>query len=217
MAEMLKITKGQPFVVYVPLVQLNTDGEVAIDATALTDISVQLACACGTTISVVPSTYENYLVLELSNDLAVGVYNLNIVATTGDGQQFSLRQKNAIEIVEWDKDSNWQDYIIGEHIELTDQLFIAGTFLTDEEYTALKQELQEAIAAAEQAEADADAAKETLTNAATALGNLPTLLISQQTTIENQQTLISELSGGIVMMTEDEYEPALEELATNFV
>lgn len=155
----LRITKNQPFVLYVPLVVLNADGtKEPVQADTLTDIQVTLQAPCGTTQAIVPQAFEQWLVLSLPATLATSVYNVLVTATLAGGRDFSLRIKGCFEVVEWDEQSNWRDYIVGDHIAL-DQAFIAGAYYTDAEYAELKAELRAAIAATEQAKRDADAAK----------------------------------------------------------
>lgn len=155
----LRITKNQPFVLYVPLVILNADGtKEPVQADTLTDIQVTLQAPCGSTQAIVPTAFEQWLVLSLPATLATSVYNVLVTATLAGGRDFSLRIKGCFEVVEWDEQSNWRDYIVGDHIAI-DQAFIAGAYYTDAEYAELKTELRAAIAAAEQAKRDADAAK----------------------------------------------------------
>ena len=159
MAEIVKITKNQPFVLYVPLVILNGDGsKEAVEAVALTNVSVKLNSACEEQ-SATHNTFERYLVLDLPATLNVGVYAVIITATLPQGRQFSLRIKRAFEVVDWDIQSNWRDYLVGAHIELNDQPFIAGVFTTDADIERLKAELRASIAAAERQIAAAQAAK----------------------------------------------------------
>lgn len=161
MAKTVKITAGQPFTVFVPLVILNADGtKEAVEANTLTDVSVK-AQNGAREYTVPANTYDRYLVLQVSkNLLPVGVYDLIITATLQSGRAFRLAMQEAIGVMSWDWQTNWRDYLVGEHIELCDQPFIAGEFMTDAELEALKQQLREQIAAAEQAEAEAIAEKE---------------------------------------------------------
>lgn len=159
MAEIVKITKGQPFVLYVPLVILNGDGsKEAVEAASLSDVTVKMLNACEES-SATYNTFERYLVLDLPATLNTGVYAVVITATLPQGRQFALRIKRAFEVVDWDSQSNWRDYIVGDHIELTDQPFIAGVFATDADIERLKEELRQQKAAAAQAQAEAEAAK----------------------------------------------------------
>jgi hypothetical protein len=159
MAEIVKITKDQPFVLYVPLVILNGDGsKEVVDAASLSNVLVKLQSACGETESTF-STFDHYLVLDLPATLTTGVHAVIITANLPQGRQFALRIKRAFEVVDWDFQSNWRDYLVGDHIELTDQPFIAGVFATDADIERLKEELRQQKAAAAQAQAEAEVAK----------------------------------------------------------
>ena len=157
--ETIKITKGQPFVLWIPTIMLNADGEQAVDAGTLTDVVVEVTNGCEAK-SVVFHAFEHWLVLEFGNDLNVGPCSIRIRGVLESGRAFSLALSKPVEIVNWDKESNWDRFIIGDHIELTDHPFITGAFLTDAEYEELKAKLRQSIAAAEQAEEEAQAAKE---------------------------------------------------------
>ena len=161
MAKTVKITAGQPFTVFVPLVILNADGtKEAVEANTLTGVSVKAQNGAHV-YDVQTSTYDHYLVLQVSKDLLpVGVYDLIITATLQGGREFRLAMQEAIGVMSWDWQTNWRDYLVGDHIELCDQPFIAGEFVTDAELEELKRELREAIAEAEQAKAEAIAEKE---------------------------------------------------------
>lgn len=161
MAEIVKITKDQPFALYVPLVILNADGsKESVDASALTNTTVTIQRACEDPQEVLQkSAFEHFLILQFEAGLTVGEYAMLLTATLPTGRQFTLRFKRAFAIVEWDCQSNWRDYLVGDHIELTDQPFIAGYGIPDAEYDALKAELRAKIAEFEEAKTEADAAK----------------------------------------------------------
>lgn len=161
MAEIVKITCGQPFVVYLPLVILNADGsKEAVDASRLTDVVVKLQAQGMDDVTVTTEAYEQYLVLNIPGTMPVAEYNIIVNATLASGRLFTLRMSRALGVMAWDWQTNWRDYLVGEHIDLCDQPFIAGEFTTDAEYEALKQQLRLRIAEAEQAEAEAIAEKE---------------------------------------------------------
>lgn len=173
MAEIVKITRNQPFVLYVPLVILNADGsKESVDASSLTNISVTYQRACEDLQNITPTHDGHYLVLQFDADLPVAEYALYVTAKLASGRQFSLRFKRAFAIVEWDHQSNWRDYLVGDHIELNDQPFIAGVLITDAELDRLKEDLQSAIASANQAKADADAVKEVFVEKAAQLDDV---------------------------------------------
>ena len=141
----LRITKNQPFVLYVPLVILNADGSKEIvQAASLSDISARVQAVCGSEHQVLPEKYENFLVFEFPSDMAVGEYNILINAKLDTDRDFSLYLKKAFAVVNWDYESNWQDYLIGDHIVCA-QSFIAGVFNTDADYERLKEQLQQEI------------------------------------------------------------------------
>ena len=173
MAKTVKITAGQPFTVFVPLVILNADGtKEAVEANTLTDVSVK-AQNGAREYTVPANTYDHYLVLQVSKDLLpVGVYDLIITATLQSGRAFRLAMQEAIGVMSWDWQTNWRDYLVGDHIELCDQPFIAGEFVTDAELEELKRELREAIAEAEQAKEEAIAEKEHYAEAVEQLDDL---------------------------------------------
>lgn len=157
--ETLKIVKGQPFVLWVPTIMLNADGKQAIDASTLTNVAVTAGNGCKK-IGIACQPFEHWLVLHFGDDLEVGPYNIRIDGRLESDRGFSLALSKAVEIVNWDKDSNWDRFIVGDHVELTDAPFITGTFYSDAELEALKQEYREKIAEAEEAKAEAEAAKE---------------------------------------------------------
>lgn len=145
MADIVKITKGQPFALFVPLVILNADGtKESVAADTLSEISVVIKGDCSEK-KITPLAHDHYLVLQLPSDLQVAVYAVLVTATLSTGRKFSLRIQRAFEVVNWDCQSNWRDYIVGDHIELTDQPFIAGYYNTDAELERLKEELRQSI------------------------------------------------------------------------
>lgn len=161
MASTIKITKGQPFVLWIPTIILNADSKVPVDSSTLSNVSVHVSSVCnGVDITKSVNYYEHWIVLGFGDDLIVGPYRVEVTGDLASGRSFCLRMSKPFEIVQWDHESNWRDYLVGDHIELSDQPFIAGEFTTDAEYEALKQQLREQIAAAEQAEAEAIAEKE---------------------------------------------------------
>lgn len=185
--ETLKIVKGQPFVLWVPTIMLNADGKQAIDASTLTNVAVTAGNGCKK-IDIGYQPFEHWLVLQFGGNLEVGPYNIRIDGKLESDREFSLALSKAVEIVNWDKDSNWDRFIVGDHVELTDAPFITGTFYTDAELEALKQEAREKIAEAEQAKADAEAAKQEFIEKAEQLDDVAKETTSQ----EIKQLIINE-------------------------
>ena len=162
MSEIIRITKGQPFALYVPLVQLNADGtKEGVDTALLTDTVVIIKGNAAKQV-VTPQTHEHYLVLQLTADLQTAEYALFITATLPTGRPFSLRIKRAFAVVEWDFESNWRDYLVGDHVELNDQLLIAGYFNTDAEIETLKQQYRQRITEAAAARTQYETSKAAL-------------------------------------------------------
>ena len=208
MAEIVKITCGQPFVVYLPLVILNADGsKEAVDASRLTDVVVKLQAQGVDDVTVTTEAYEQYLVLNIPGTMPVAEYNIIVTAALSNGRTFTLRMSRALGVMAWDWQTNWRDYLVGEHIELCDQPFIAGEFTTDAEYEALKQQLREQIAAAEQAEAEAIAEKERYAEAIEHLED-----IAQESTLRQG---VSDIRNDIANIDIDTTTLAKEQTLTN--
>ncbi len=175
----LKITKGQPFALWIPTIILNANGKEPVDSSTLNNINVTVSSACnGTAATPEVKTYSHWIILNFDENLLVGPYRVEITAELMTGRLFSLRINKPFEIVQWDKESNWKDYIIGDHLELTDTPFITGTFVSDAELEELKQELREKNAQLAQAIEDAEAAKAEWERKAAELDD-----VAQQTTL----------------------------------
>lgn len=146
-----------------------------------------------------------------------GTYNV-ILSATYHGAKIRAAYFQELHSVAWNRNSNAEQFLPGSPITM-DAAFIIGGPLTDAELEELKDEYREKNVQLAQAIEDAADAKEAFDEAAEALGDLPQTLNSQQGTIDsqqntinNQQGLIEQLSGGITMMTDAEYQPALSDL-----
>lgn len=155
----LKIVKDQPFVLWIPTIMLNADGEQEIDAGTLTDVVVTASSGCDK-YTIDHHAHEHWLVLEFAGNLKKGPYKITITGKLESGRKFCLAMERPLEIVNWDSESKWDRFIIGDHIELTDHPFITGEFITDEELERLKEEFREKNAQLQQAIEDAEAAKQ---------------------------------------------------------
>lgn len=156
----IKIAKGNAFVYSLPLVELNADGtKENVQAADVQDLQVICARACGATFEPEFTSDGNRLYISFAADLQVAEYNLTVTGSLHAVQDFALQMQAAFEIVQWDSQSNWRDYIIGEAIAPEDTPLIAGVFNSDEEWERLKEELRLQIAAAHAAEEAAEAAK----------------------------------------------------------
>lgn len=210
--ETLKIVKGQPFVLWVPTIMLNADGKQAIDASTLTNVAVTAGNGCKK-IDIGYQPFEHWLVLQFGGDLEVGPYNIRIDGKLESGREFSLALSKAVEIVNWDNDSNWDRFIVGDHVELTDAPFITGTFYTDAELEQLKAEWREKIAEAEQAKEEAEEAKEEFVQKALMLDNVAQQGNNENATLTDTQSAVEALAP--VAQAAEAYNTGKTELAQN--
>lgn len=214
----IKVVEGNAFPLIVRLQTLSYEAvppiEEQIDYTRLTDCVLKVG---GVEYEV--EITEDGVRAIMPATLALGDYNVVFTAKY-EGSDIRAAYLRAITIVKWNEQSNAGECLLGSPVVLPAAVVIGGT-LTDAELEELKEEMREKNAQLAQAIEDAEAAKDAFDESAEALGNLPQTLNSQQgtidsqqNTIKNQQGLIEQLSGGITMMTDDEYQPALEDLAT---
>lgn len=189
---------------WVPTIMLNADGEQAVDATLLTDVTTTAVSGCES-IDIAHHAYEHWIVLEFGGDLKVGPYNIKIAGTLPSGRPFALALSKAVEIVNWDKESNWDRFIVGDHLELRDHPFITGDFITDADYERLKAELVAAREEAETAKAEAEAAKEEWERKAEELED-----VAKETTSQE----IKDRLGNYILSTDVEYAAFKSHMAT---
>ena len=217
----IKVVEGNAFPLIVRLQALSYEAvppiAEQIDYTRLTDCVLKVG---GVEYEV--EITEDGVRAIMPATLALGDYNVVFTAKYEDSD-IRAAYLRAITIVKWNEQSNAGECLLGSPVVLPAAVVIGGT-LTDAELDELKKEYREKNAQLAQAIEDAEEAKEAFDDAAEALGDLPQTLNSQQGTIDsqqntinNQQGLIEQLSGGITMMTDDEYQPALEDLATKLV
>ena len=214
----ISIVDGNDFALVFPLKRRTyVNGQPVdemIDATRLQNVvlkigGVQVQAELGT---------DGVRTVIRNGSFAVGTYDIVLTAKY-QGGAIRAAYFEALVFVQWDDQSDAQLYLPGSPLVM-DAAFVIGGALTDAELQELKQQAIEATEDAREAEAAA-AAKEGFDQAAENLGNLPTTLVQQERTIYSQQgtinaqnTLIGQLSGGVVMMSEDEYAPALADLAS---
>lgn len=149
----LKITQHNDFVIYLPLVVLNTWGAEAVNPALITDISAVVKQSFDAAITPDTSIVESFMVLKFDETLKTGRYDATI-SFKYEGRDITKNIKDFFIIVEYDQHSNWRDYIIGDHVVTDTQAFIAGAHYTDAEYGQLKQQLQQAIAEVEDEKAE---------------------------------------------------------------
>ena len=131
MADIIKVTEGNSFILAKPLIAINAAGEQSpIQVDELTELVCRVYSPCGSEYGVSVSSEENRIFLQVPATMPRGVYNVDITAKR-DEQRISLRLKDCFEIVAWDKQSNWQDYIIDGVVELPTQPTIIGALNID--------------------------------------------------------------------------------------
>lgn len=181
----LKITQHNDFVIYLPLVVLNTWGAEAVNSALITDIDAKVKQSFEAAITPDTSIVESFMVLKFDETLKIGRYDAAI-SFKYEGRDVAKNIKDFFCIVEYDQHSNWRDYIIGDHVITDTQAFIAGAHYTDAEYEQLKQQLTQAIEQVEEEKAEwqrkiaelTDVAKETKATenkeeVLQAIGNIP--------------------------------------------
>lgn len=153
----IKITEGNAFTL---IFQLKRRSYVAerpidkdIDVTRLSNVHVTLGG-----VEYAP-TLETYGVrIDVPATLARGTYD-GLLTAEYDGNAIRGAYESCVQIVAWNAQSNAQQYILGSPVA-TKAAYVLGYMPTDTEVEALKQQLRDQIAAAEQAEAEAIAEKE---------------------------------------------------------
>lgn len=131
MNEKIKVTEGNSFILAIPLIAINAAGEESpIQVEDLTELVCRVYSPCGCEYGVSVSSIENRIFLQVPATMPRGVYNVDTTARR-DEQRISLRLKDCFEIVAWDKQSNWQDYIIDGVVELPTQPTIIGAMNID--------------------------------------------------------------------------------------
>ena len=153
----IKITEGNAFTLIFPLKRRSYVAEKPIDedidVTRLNDVHVTLGG-----VEYAP-TIETYGVrIDVPATLARGTYD-GLLTADYDGNAIRGAYESCVQIVEWNAQSNAQQYILGSPVA-TNAAYVLGYMPKYEEVEELKQQLREQIAAAEQAEAEAIAEKE---------------------------------------------------------
>ena len=153
----IKITEGNAFTLIFPLKRRTYVAkrpiDEDIDVTRLTDVHVTLGG-----VEYAPTIETSGVRIDVPATLARGTYD-GLLTADYDGNAIRGAYESCVQIVEWNAQSNAQQYILGSPVA-TNAAYVLGHMPTDAEVDALKQELREQIAAAEQAEAKALAEKE---------------------------------------------------------
>lgn len=153
----IKVVEDNSFALLLPLKKRTYVSQVPIDedidATALENVTLSI----GDKEYAVELGTDGVRVV-IADGLQRGTYNI-ILRAAYHGSEITAAYFEAITAVQWNYQSDAEQFIQGSPIVAQSAYVIAGV-LTDEELARLKQQYREAIAAAEQAEAAAQAAKE---------------------------------------------------------
>lgn len=184
----IKITEGNAFTLIFPLKRRSYVAERPIDedidVTRLTDVRVTLGG-----VEYAP-TIETYGVrIDVPATLARGTYD-GLLTADYDGNAIRGAYESCVQIVAWNAQSNAQQYILGSPVA-TKAAYVLGYMPTDEEVEALKQQLREQIAAAEQAETEAIAEKERYAEALEHLDDVA----KESTLLQKSAAIIEAISG----------------------
>lgn len=141
---------------YIPMVELTDGGSSPIDTSKLAELEAFVSLH-GEVTHLSPIVTDSALAVQLSADLKEGQYLL-AYSFKYDGMPCAGRWSGVLDIVKDNAQSNWQGFV-NNRATLDDQIYIAGSIMSDEEFERLKAEYRAMIAEAEEAKASADAAK----------------------------------------------------------
>lgn len=145
MAPTIKIPEGNDFTLYFPLVLLTDyDEQHELTASYLTDISVQVEHS-GIKEDYEFTTEEHYIVVNFEDTLQRGTYNVHIRAKVF-GRDIASHQKECFQIVAWNRDSNFKDFVFKRSQVVSTSVFIGNTVMGDAELEELKTLYRDMIA-----------------------------------------------------------------------
>lgn len=152
----IKIVEGNAFSLLFPLMRRTYVSSVPIDEDIviedLTDVVVKFGGVQYTAVA-----DPRGLIINLPSDLARNTYDAVITAKY-NGYNIQAAYFEAVTIVEWNFQSDAEQYIQGSPIAMR-PAYVVGGVLSDAELEALKEEYREKNAQLDQAIAEAEAAK----------------------------------------------------------
>lgn len=197
----IRVVEQNDFTLVLPLKKRTYVANVPIDE----DIDIMALLGCKVTVGGVefacvldPSGVQ---VPVAAGALVRGTYDIVLTATYR-GAEIRAAYFEALQVVKFNSDSEFLQYIAGSPI-VVQAAYVIGGPLTDAELEALKAEWREKIAAAEQAQANAEAAKEEFDRKAEMLDG-----VAQETTSQEIKQLI--INEGIPHA--DEYAAEIREI-----
>lgn len=198
----IRVVEGNAFALLLPLKRRTYEScdpvDEDIDALQLTDVEVKFGGVVYPT-----SLGENGVTILLPSTLARGTYDVTLTATY-QGSAIRAAYESAVTIVAWNSQSDAQQYVAGSPIVL-DAAYVIGGTLTDEELEELKEEyrdkiedLDEAIAAAEDAKEDWEEKAEALDGIAQQGTNANATLTETQAQSTSAATDAAAAKNGVV-------------------
>ena len=167
---MIKIVQGNDVNLHVPLVEKDAEGNVtAIDFANVTELSVQVFKGSEEFTDFSTYTANNTVVICLNENAPKGSYSILITAKN-NGVDICYNAKGAFEIVRYNAESTYTDYIADEDVTLDTGLFVAA-IVDSEEIAQLRAELLEKIEEAEDAKQDYQTAAQNLVDVAAQIEN----------------------------------------------
>lgn len=168
---MIKIVQGNDVNLHVPLVEKDAEGVVtAIDFANVTDLAVSLSKGSEAFTDFTHYTVDNTVVICLNENAPRGSYSILITAKN-NGVDICYNAKSAFEIVRYNAESTYTDYIADEDVTLDTGLFVAA-IVNDTQVEELREELREKIAETEASKAAYDQAADNLIDLAEDLGGI---------------------------------------------
>lgn len=189
----IKVVKGNAFALLMPLKKRTFEScepiDEDIDSTQLTDLVVKFGG-----VQYQASTSEDGVQIIIPADIAVGTYSIVLTAMY-QGSAIRAAYESAVTIVDYNSQSDAQQYIAGSPIVL-DAAYVIGGTLTDAELEALKEEYREKNAQLQQAIEDAEEAKREWEQKAADLDGVAQEATSQEilTAVENIDIDTSDLA-----------------------
>lgn len=219
-----RIIEKQAFIAAVPMYIKNTDGtQMPVSVQALTDLQVQVKVKNGAEVyayTVSRDVYNNVL-LDFAQGVGCYVYSVLVTAKLG-GREIRTYYQEAFEGVKYNRDTTFENFITGDTITLPDSVFVLSADTSA--VAALSEQLQQAIATAEAAKAEYEQKLHDLQGVAQEATSQQILydvehidfdksdLAKQGNNAAATNTAIYEKLGDVVMMTEAELQPALDDL-----
>lgn len=125
------IPVGNDFTAKFPFCIKQQDGTIVyIDTKVLTDIVIEVKKGSTEVTTYTWRTDKNYFLIDFPEDLAVGMYSV-VISAKLLGRDISSRIQEAFEIVKWNGESTYLNFIAGDEEAFPDSVFIYSSELED--------------------------------------------------------------------------------------